>query len=792
MGAVKNLFVRIGGDASGSVKAFKDASRAGSNAQKSIEKSAAGSRQSIREAFSASVPTIKQYTAQMARTKQTHQLATQNVGRLQDKVQGLRSAYETVKNATAGLDLSKPFNETVARAEQALVEIEHQRKKLEKDLQRVESTPRKGNAAKAADIRNELSLLAGKSQIAEARLENLNRIADEIGEANIGYASAKGLEQLKQQIQATENELRTTKMVADETGRSLNSMGVKPYIKQVLRGIGTTAAHAAGTGVQKLWSGLKSIGSAVGHKIASLPAKLREIGRGAASGTGGLNRMVRSIRNIGIVSLGLRISAGLFGRLRSVISSYVSQNEELNASVTALKDQMGVALAPAINLVISALEKLMPLVTKISSGISYVFTSLFGDIKSTTKQINQSVDEAGDKLYGFDQITKESDDSEDKPASTPPQLTTQPAWLKKLTGWLQQIKQAFKAGDWKGLGKVVADGINGAFKALDDIDVGAKVGTFMNNALTTIESLVTTLDFSKIGATLGQMFTNMIEKINWKKAGETIGAVILALPSMLVSFVLNTNWGEVAQSISTCLVSTLQSISSWISQQDWKKIGEGLGDFIANINWIELAEKVFDLLGAALVASVEVLWSAIEGIAKSIGDYFAEKIEAEGGNIVAGLYRGIADAFNSMPILGALFGAPSIGGMGSQLADAVTTQGDQPQGNQPKDDTDKKRTWWDWSIFSRSLPRAARGTIVSQPTKLEVGEDGTEVIMPLEKHTEWMDVVATKLAAKTGGGATTGGSATFQFFLGNRKITEYVVKDINQITRENGVCPIHV
>ena len=92
------------------------------------------------------------------------------------------------------------------------------------------------------------------------------------------------------------------------------------------------------------------------------------------------------------------------------------------------------------------------------------------------------------------------------------------------------------------------------------------------------------------------------------------------------------------------------------------------------------------------------------------------------------------------------------------------------------------------------LPRAAKGTIVSKATNLTVGEDGTEAIMPLERHTEWIDVLASKLAAKTGGavGSGGGGSAIIQIFLGNRKVTEHVIKDINQITRENGVCPIHV
>ncbi|MBE6959966.1 MAG: hypothetical protein E7448_04500 [Ruminococcaceae bacterium] len=759
MGAVKNLFVRIGGDASGSVKAFKDASSAGSNAQKSIKKAAAGSRQSIREAFSASVPSIKQYTAQMARTKEAHQVATQNVGRLEDKVNGLKNTYETVKNATAGLDLSKPFNETVAYAEQALVKIEARRKKLEQDLRTAESSPKKGNADKTAKIQNELSQLAEKSKFAEARLADLNRIADELGESNIGYASTKGLEQLKQQIQAAENELRTTKMVADETGRSLQSMGVKSYIKQVLPGIGTTAAHAAGTGVQKLWGGLKKIGSAVGHKIASLPAKLREIGRSAASGNGGLNKMVQSIRNMGIVSLGMRVVSSVLGEVKSIITGYITQNEQLNTSVTALKTQLGEALAPAIHLVVGALEKLMPMVTRLSNGISHVFTSLFGDIKSTTNSINQAVEETSDSLYGFDQITKESDDSEDKPASSTPQLTTQPAWVKKLTGWLQQIKKAFKAGDWNGLGKIMADGINSAFKALDDIDVGVKVGTFINNALRTIRSFVTGVDFSEIGSTLGRKFTQMIERINWNKAGETIGATILALPKMLVSFVLNTNWAEVAQSISECLMSALKSISEWIKETDWLKLGNCIVDFIANVDWLGFASNLYSLLGEALTASVKLLWGALDNIATRISNYLGQRLAEDGAlGILSGISQGIAD----------LFGGPT------------STQSKERTRDYLED------------VYGITPPKAARGTIVSSPTKLEVGEDGTEAVVPLEKHTEWMDVVATKLAAKAGGGATTRTSVTIPIYLGNRKITEYTIKDINQITRENGVCPIHV
>lgn len=770
MGAVRNLFVRIGGDASGAVKGFKDASRAGANAEKSIKKSSAQTKRSIRETFASSVPSIKEYTAQIAQTKSAHQTASQNVSRLEDEIGRLTGIYDTVKNATAGLDMSKPLSELMVDAEKTLTAIESKRKKLEAELSVLESSPKAANSKRTASLQAELNQLAEKSRFAEARLADLDRIADAVGADNMGYASVQGLEQLQQKIQTTKNELATMQQVADETGHSLKSMGVGPYIGQALKGIGKTAAHAAGTGVQKLWGGLKKLGGGAVRGIASLPSKLRNIGRSAASSTGGLTKMVRSIRNIGIASLGMRGFGLVFGELRSVITDYLNQNEELNQSIKTMKSQLGEALAPAINIVVIAMQRLMPVVTAVSNGINSIFKSLFGDIAATSKKIESATEELN--TYGFDQITKESDDSEDKPASNTTQLTTKPAWVKKLTSWLQQIKKAFKAGDWKGLGKIMANGINSAFKALVDIDVGAKVGTFINNALTTIHSLVTNIDFSGIGATLGRKFTQMIERIDWALAGRTIGATILALPKMLVSFVLNTNWAEVAQSISECLIAGLKSISEWIKETDWLKLGECVGEFIVNVDWSGLADNAFSLLGSALAASVSLLWGVLDSVAEKIGDYFAKKIEEQGGNVVAGLFTGIGQGFAN------LFGLPTSskskerikGYLESEYGIIAPTD---PEGN---------------------LPKAARGTIVSKATNLTVGEDGTEAIMPLERHTEWIDVLASKLAAKTGGtpGGGGGGSAIIQIFLGNRKVTEHVIKDINQITRENGVCPIHV
>ena len=850
MGAVRNLFVRIGGDASGAVRGFKDASRAGASAEKSIKKSTAQTKQSIRETFASSVPSIKEYTAQIAQTKSTHQTAAQNVNRLKDEISRLTGIYDTVKNATSGLDLSKPLSELMVDAEKTLTTIESKRKKLEAELSALTSDPKTANSKRTATLQAELNQLAEKSRYAQARMEDLDRIADAVGSSNMGYASAQGLEQLQQKIIATENELRTTQTVANEAKSKLQGMGVGVSawtlikkeaqnvkvaalgipeafrhivqadpsegiatrmvrvgrsIKQIpanilhgiangfnrisnaihsipeipgrivagLKNIGNAAAQAVGAGINKLWGGLKRLGAAAGRGIASLPGKLRNIGRSAASSSGGLGKMVRSIRNIGIASLGMRVATGIFGRMRSVISSYISQNEELNASVTSIKNQMGEALLPAINVVIAAMQNLMPVVTQVSSAINSVFKSLFGDIATTSKKVAATAEELN--TYGFDQITKESENESDSASAATTQDTEQSALVTKLTGWLHQLKAAFMAGDWKTLGTTLADGINSVFDAVRNVDVGGIFGNFVNSVVTTLHSLFSGIDFLGIGMMLGQKMTDAFKTVNWNTVGEVIGMVLLALPSVLVGWALETDWFIVGESISTMISAALKTGTEWIASVDWLKLGDCVADLIAGVDWGGLASNLFQFLGAAIGACVGLLWGALDNAVASIMNYFADSVEAAGGNIGKAIVNILIDIFEGLinGLIGLindlLKGINMVLGAGSMFGIDLSIP----------------------MIPKLSLPRAARGTIVSEATNLTVGEDGTEAVVPLEKHTEWIDVLAAKLTAKTAGGGG-GGSAIFQFYLGNRKITEHVIKDINQITRENGVCPINV
>ena len=55
-------------------------------------------------------------------------------------------------------------------------------------------------------------------------------------------------------------------------------------------------------------------------------------------------------------------------------------------------------------------------------------------------------------------------------------------------------------------------------------------------------------------------------------------------------------------------------------------------------------------------------------------------------------------------------------------------------------------------IKQLSLPRLAKGGIVDSPTIAEIGEDGREAVIPLEKNTQWLREVGKELSEQLGGG----------------------------------------
>lgn len=80
-------------------------------------------------------------------------------------------------------------------------------------------------------------------------------------------------------------------------------------------------------------------------------------------------------------------------------------------------------------------------------------------------------------------------------------------------------------------------------------------------------------------------------------------------------------------------------------------------------------------------------------------------------------------------------------------------------------------------VIPSSLPKMAVGGVVSRPTVAQIGENGAEAVVPLEKNTGWIDMLASKL---------TGQPINLTVKIGEDNIINRVIDGINNKTVEMG------
>ena len=108
------------------------------------------------------------------------------------------------------------------------------------------------------------------------------------------------------------------------------------------------------------------------------------------------------------------------------------------------------------------------------------------------------------------------------------------------------------------------------------------------------------------------------------------------------------DWGKAGTTISEGVKGLLDTAINFLQTVNWQGIGEKLWTFISTIDWSGIATKLFKTIGSAIGGAVSVLWGFIKDAVFSIRDYFTEKIQDCGGNIVEGLFTGIVDAFKDI------------------------------------------------------------------------------------------------------------------------------------------------
>lgn len=385
------------------------------------------------------------------------------------EVDRLKSAYDTIKSATEGLDLSTSLTE---QREKAAAEMD----KLEQEIQALHNGINSAGGAPAfflpdntlvsiGEAKKRMEQLIEETDRANERFQRLDEAIRTIGEENLGYASAKGLKQLQTDLGRSQQELERLAMQTQQSQSRLTDYSEKlamvrdrqvevsastaklserveelesvatpdigqriaqgfARVAEMVRGSLSRAFQMAGREVSRFAGKLISL--APGTSILkSVVDRLRGVKSGGDGANSALSGIVRQIRNINLAGMALRGVTLLFGRLRSVVQQYLSENAAAKNAVDGLKSAFANALAPAINVAINALSAILPYIQAVSNAFATLVTNLLGaewttisgaassmgGVASATKDAAQAQKELNRELYSFDEINKQSDNS---------------------------------------------------------------------------------------------------------------------------------------------------------------------------------------------------------------------------------------------------------------------------------------------------------------------------------------------------------------------------------------------
>lgn len=574
------------------------------------------------------------------------------------------------------------------------------------------------------------------------------------------------------------------------------------------------AGRQASDTVGHLWRSLRKLVSVPVNMLKRTASWIKSFGEKAKDSTRSLSRMVSSIKNMGAVSLGLQLAGAAFGRLRSIVSEYINNNEQLTAQVNGLKSAMGQALAPAIQVVVNLMSQLMPYVLGVANAIGQLVGGLFGTgwasaasgaqkTAKSTKQASDAQKEMNRQLLGFDQITRLEDQSQSASAadtgdagnSTPTASIT-----AKTPAWMERLKKSFS--DLFG---------SEEFKAAN---IGGKLGKTLQTGLDWLGTEAMSFNWNGAGKKLRENWDSFWNSGAVESLGRTVGIALAGIGDLIIGF-MGPAWNELAQAyknhgalgaleyiggmtvglvgkgisgLFTKLISPMfqgmadffrehghQSIAGFFQglADKTKKIGQDIKTYFVD----PIVNGVKNLLGIHSPSTVfaEIAGYCVEGFTQR-WDQLQSKITDK----LAGLKTSVTD-------------------LAAKIKNAFSFSWSLPRLKVPHLSIDWQETG---SAFARffgvsAIPHInvqwyAKGGILDGAqifgrmgsSLLGGGEAGREAVLPLDRNTEWMDRIADRVVSRLGTGGDV--NATINLMVDGKVLVKYVIQGLRAQARAGG------
>ena len=368
--------------------------------------------------------------------------------------------------------------------------------------------------------------------------------------------------------------------------------------------------------------------------------------------TSSASKINSKIKQIGLSLLGTRT---IFTATRKAVSEYMAMDAELTWKVGNNWRALGAQLAPAIEYVTYLFKQFLRVVYSVILALTGIDLIARANEKAMKGWGKAAKDTLGN-LQKFDDLNvvefpkgSGGDDNKlidlDTIDLTPIQKIID--WVRKMK---EEIQEAWDTGQWYGVGKVLAEGINDALGAINPDKVLSKIETFMNKVADSFNGLIENLNGNNIGkaielglSIIPSSINMFLEKVNWDIIGVRITEALSNInPEKILNEIfgvignsfdavqrifLNIDSDTLAESLTSAITGFAKGITRVITTIKWSEIGKKLHDVLVKMDWKEIWEAIFNGLKSALAG----LGSLVAGT------LFGAEFETEAGAIFAGI-----------------------------------------------------------------------------------------------------------------------------------------------------------
>lgn len=542
-----------------------------------------------------------------------------------------------------------------AQMEEANARLAIAKQRLSKANKAAEETAKKEAAARADEIRwAKLAADAAEETAARIRAAAEDE-AQARADANEAYAKRRALwednggksiaqafrEKDKNWIPSIDEAIQKMQQIQGETeGAGSKFDAFREKVGTIKEKFGETVTAFGGIKA-KVGAVVSKIGGAVkkvfGKAVDAVKTKVKDI-------TSGFSKMGKAVTKIlSRMIIWRSINAMIMGTTEGM-NNMVQASSKANAAMSQLQSGFTYVKNSIAAMLLPALQSILPVINKIIQAVAGLFNMLGaliakfrGDSTFTkavyvqqdyAKSLNKSNKAAKDlkgTLAGFDQINliqqqKDSGGTGGADTSGMFKETSVESMLPTdVSKWMDKLKAAIKAGDWKGVGTVIAQGLNTAVSQLNGwIDkLRPKILKTVQDIVEAVNGFIENFNFRKLGNTLANGFNlamkvvaKWLKGIKWSDLGKGIG-------DFINGFVEDWDAAATADVIEAKIGSVLDFLTGIIETTNWNEVSSKLQEMLENIDWESIAEKAWRLLIAALKAKQKIFYGINKGLGQS-------------------------------------------------------------------------------------------------------------------------------------------------------------------------------